>query len=360
MRSMIPAGSRPGPSGTPICSPELSEAEIAAVFGATVTANTIDGPLTPTQSMVIEAVARSLTDQPLDPARCDVVTPEQLAQAVNRAGTPDRFRHDIVRYMGLAALLLDPVDDRVVERIDSYAVALGIGAQCAPALQRASGRSYQAALYDFARNGYAAEFTADRYGSVLHTSATDGQGGWVAVEDDPALSKRWESLQDCPDGTIGRNVYDFYRSRGFVFPGSPGSTPPLLAQHDWVHVLADYGTTLECELEVFGLISTSDDDRGGFSLLAMIIGLFATGSVDHAAGLFDADPGHLADRASAVRLADGLRRGACATCPDGSRNGGLMNSDWFAVAELPMHEIRRRCNLPDKSELAVRAGSPGT
>ena len=30
-----------------------------------------------------------------------------------------------------------------------------------------------------------------------------------------------------------------------IVTGVDAQTPPLLAQHDWVHVLADYGTTVE-------------------------------------------------------------------------------------------------------------------
>jgi len=39
-------------------------------------------------------------------------------------------------------------------------------------------------------------------------------------------------------------------------PARPGSAPPLLAQHVWVHVLADYGTRLESEIEAFALLVT--------------------------------------------------------------------------------------------------------
>ena len=59
--------------------------------------------------------------------------------------------------------------------------------------------------------------------------------------------------------------------------GSPGSAPPLLAQHDWVHVLAGYGSTVESELEVFAFIARANDDPRAFSLLAMVISLFETG-----------------------------------------------------------------------------------
>jgi hypothetical protein len=80
------------------------------------------------------------------------------------------------------------------------------------------------------------------------------------------LAARWRTLEELAHGTLGRGVWEFYRARGFRFPGTPGSAPPLLAQHDWVHVLADNGTTVENEVEVFGFIARANDDMRAFSL----------------------------------------------------------------------------------------------
>ena len=79
-----------------------------------------------------------------------------------------------------------------------------------------------------------------------------------------------------------------YRSRGFGLPGSIGGASAYLAQHDFVHVLADYGTNLNGELEVFALIGRADPDPKGFAWLATLIGLFETGYVADA-GFFSGD-----------------------------------------------------------------------
>src|SRR5260370_20774419 len=121
---------------------------------------------------------------------------------------------------------------------------------------------------------------------VLHTSQALDEP-WQAVVRDEQLAMRWKSLRDLPDGTLGREVVKFYDARGFVFPGRPGSAPPLLAQHDWVHVLADYGSTVECEIEVFAFVARSNDDPRGFSLLAMVVSLFETGYMARGAGVFE-------------------------------------------------------------------------
>jgi hypothetical protein len=54
-----------------------------------------------------------------------------------------------------------------------------------------------------------------------------------------------------------------------------------------VHVLADYGTSVEAELAVFAFIAGANDDPRGFSLLAMVVSLFETRYLRADAGLFE-------------------------------------------------------------------------
>ena len=158
----------------------------------------------------------------------------------------------------------------------------------------------------------------------------------------------------CRPTTLGRKVWELYRARGFAFPGTPGSAPPLLAQHDWVHVLADYGTTVESELEVFAFIARANDDMRAFSLLAMVVSLFETGYLATGAGLFEAAPGHLSTSDDvAVRLADAMRRGAlCRDTTAASDSIDFLRIDWFELAALDLREVRERFCLQPKSPAA--------
>jgi hypothetical protein len=307
------------------------------------------------QHVIASAQCKALGGIELDPAWYDdVVTPMDLARGLARR---DEFvRSRILQQVVLAAMVLNPTPPEVVERIGQVATALGVGHHFLGDVERFGPESYDAAIIDFARNGYAGDFGA-RHRPVLRTDRDIGDG-WGVVEDDPDLADQWAALEGCPAGSLGRDVWEFYRSRGFAYPGSPGSAPPLLAQHDWVHVLADYGTTLENELEVFGLIARADDDPRGFSLLVMVIGLFETGAISMAGGLFEADAGHLAGEGMGTRLADAMRRGALAR-PDGDVDKNFLAIDWFAYADMPVDEVRRRFQIPAKSDKALAVGSVG-
>ncbi|WP_330180833.1 hypothetical protein OHB26_31200 [Nocardia sp. NBC_01503] len=137
-------------------------------------------------------------------------------------------------------------------------------------------------------------------------------------------------------------------------PGLPGSAPPILAQHDWVHVLAGYGTTLENEIEVFAFMARANDDPRAFSLLAMVISLFETGYLRAGAGLFEANEGHLRSSGMAGRLGDALRRGALTR---GSHD--FLDLDRFSVADRPIRVVRDEIGLAPKAGAAVAAGSVG-
>ena len=324
-------------------------AEVEVMSRAFLSAAAPMSGATVTQRMLVEATVPAMTGfaATLDgPA----ITPEEFATFMVRRD--DAFRSRMVQNMVFLALVLRPLPTEVVERISAFAEALHVrDDMLTVALEFATGNLGLAAI-DFDRNGYTAAWHPED-AAALHTArAIDAP--WQADPSDPDLAARWEALELLPEGTLGRRVTELYRARGFVYPGLPGSAPPLLAQHDWVHVLADYGTTVEAELEVFAFIARSNDDPAGFSLLAMVVSLFETGYLRSGAGLFEYSPGHLSRQGVAVRVADAMRRGAL--CP-GSND--FLRVDWFALADLPVDEVRRRFGVPDKSAAAVAAGSVG-
>jgi hypothetical protein len=148
-----------------------------------------------------------------------------------------------------------------------------------------------------------------------------------------------------------------YDGRGFALPGAPGGPPAYLAQHDFVHVLADYGTNLKGELEVFGFIGRADPDPKGFAWLATLIGLFETGYVS-TTGFFDRDVRERNLRAPGMhlRIADAIRRGKV-VC---ERNEvDLFEVDYYALADRPVEELREMFSVPAKSHGAIDAGSAG-
>ena len=315
------------------------------------------GGLTELQRILLEALYPAMTGHHVDLRAIEPVSPRDFAELLRRRDL--QFRTRGVQVMLLCALVLRPLPQDVTDRIATFAGELGVDdAMITVARQFAAGSLGLAAI-DFERNGYTASWRPDD-AAALHTSE-ELQSAWDLVVDDAALAARWAQLETLPTGTLGRRVWELYQARGFVFPGLPGSAPPLLAQHDWVHVLADYGTTVESELEVFAFIARANDDMRAFSLLAMVVSLFETGYLRTGAGLFESSPGHLsASSAIAVRLADAMRRGALCRDRDMANDSiDYLRLDWFTLAALPLDEIRNRFSLQPKSPATIAAGSVG-
>ncbi len=167
------------------------------------------------------------------------------------------FRNRMVQYMLLCALLRHPIPEDVAENVASFARELGVEDGMVRVAGEFAHGSLGLAAVDFVRNGYEGTWNEEASSAAVHSSRVL-HDAWEFSVADPELAAQWAALEHLPPDSIGRGVWEMYQSRGFTFPGTPGSAPPLLAQHDWVHVLGDYGTTVESEVEVFGLIAAGE------------------------------------------------------------------------------------------------------
>jgi hypothetical protein len=337
----------PDPADTLLVPPDADE--VAVLSRGVRSAVTPDSGLTPTQDLLLDALFVSMTGYSAT-AGADPVDPIAFGRALARRDLA--FRTRIVQLMVLLVLIVRPLPPELTRRVGAYARELSVEEGMVEVADRFAAGSLGLAAVDFERNGYTADWHPED-ARVLHTSRALASA-WEDAASDPALVARWRALEDLATGTLGRAMTDFYRARGFAYPGLPGSAPPLLAQHDWVHVVADYGTTVESELEVFAFIARATDDMRGFSLLAMVVSLFETGYLRTGAGLFEYSPGHLSESGMAVRVADAMRRGALC---DGSID--FFRTDWFALADRTVDEVRSHFGVPPKSQGAVDAGSVG-
>jgi hypothetical protein len=351
----------PFPSPRQELSTKPTADEVRLTAAGIVGAVTPPDGLTDVQVAVLNAHVASMTDHPVDVTSVTPIGPRDFAEGL-RYRTKD-FRERMVQIMLLAEMLLVPIPPAVSARVETYAAWLGVGDDMIKVVRRIANGSLGLALIDFERSGYFEQMLSEPP-EHLHTSRALDEA-WEAACSDDELHARWAALEHCPKGSLGLGVWRFYRARGFSFPGRPQSAPPQLAQHDWIHVLADYGSTVESEIEVFALVARANDDPGAFALLAMVLGLFETGYLYGAAkGFFEYDRGHLSrdvDR-MAVRLADATYRGAILATHlndtgRGSKATDLLATDWFAHAERPLEEVRADYGLPPRSAAAVAAGS---
>jgi len=327
--------------------------EVMCVARGLATAVAPDDGLTEMQGLLLNAITRALTDTDVDYHDLEPFGPEELAAALE--GHDLAYRQRIVHHMVLGELVLKPLPTEVAHRVAQYAHALGVDDHFVRVARRYAQGAYGMAWKDLRRSGF-----------VDHVKEVDGAliGAGIQVTDpfvspgpDRALEERWIAFRELPEGTLGRAVATMYDGRGFGLPGSPGGASGYLAQHDFSHVLADYGTNMKGELEVFAFVGRADPDPKGFAWLATLIGLFETGYVADT-GFFTRDVSERNLQAPGMqhRLADAIARGKRVAEHYGT---DLFEVDFHSMAHLPVEEARDRLCIRPKSDAAVEGGSPG-
>ena len=339
---------------TPLIEEELPDpAEVTAVARGIATA--VAGPdgLTDVQVVLLESITKAVTDTDVDYASLEPLDADALAVVLAPRGP--EYRQRIVQHMVLGELVLSPLPPVVAERVTATAVRLGVEDEFVKVARRYAEGTLGLAWVDLRRSGFTDRWTEES-SDPLYTKAEYADPFDFGVID-PDLAERWRAFEHLGPGSLGRAVSEMYNARGFPMPGEKGGAAPYLAQHDFVHVLADYGTNIECELETFALIGRADPDPRGFAWLATVIGLFETGHV-HQQGFLEMDLSErpLQSEGMTSRLADAIRRGKAVAHAYGT---DLLSVDYHEMAEHPVTEIATEMGLPPKAQDAVKFGSAG-
>jgi hypothetical protein len=332
-------------------------AEVLLVARGIATAVAPEEGLTDVQASLLGAIASALTGVDVDYHALEPLGPDELADVLG--GRELRYRQRIVHHMVLGELVLRPLPTVVAHRVATYADALGVKDDFVRVARRYAQGAYGLAWMDLQRNGFV-QHVAEAGNDAPQSKVVKRPGAPLAFEPaqaDPELAARWEAFEELAPETLGRSVWEMYDTRGFELPGRPGGAPEYLAQHDFSHVLADYGTNLRGELEVFAYIGRADPDPKGFAWLATLVGLFETGYIS-STGFFDRNTKEHNVQAPGMqqRIADAIRRGKVVSEAYGV---DLFEVDFHKLAARPTGEVREILGIPPKSSIALEDGSAG-
>jgi len=327
--------------------------QVTLVARGIATAVAPEGGLTSLQAELLGAIATALTGISVDYSALDPLGADDLAQILARQDL--EYRQRIVHHMVLGELVLRPIPTLVAHRVAQYAEVLGVRDDFVRVARRYAQGAFGLAWMDLQRSGFV-EHVRDA-GGEEHRPEGGVRAPFEPAHVDPELAARWAAFKELPEGSLGRSVWELYDGRGFELPGTPGGAPEYLTQHDFVHVIADYGTNLRGELEVFALIGRADPDPKGFAWLATLIGLFETGYIA-GTGFFERDVQERNIQAPGMnqRIADAIRRGKLVCQCYGV---DLFDVDYHAVAGRPVEEVRKLLGVPPKSIGALEGGSAG-
>jgi hypothetical protein len=298
-----------------------------------------------TQIRLVHAIGTTLLGVELDLTEATVDRNSLSALKEEFKGVKEPVRQRLFQLFTLTELMLDPLPEQATETLENTAGALNVHDNFIDIAREYSQGAYGIAATDLARKGYLGNPDLVKQGGKLmhvHKTLTDP---FELDEDDPDLLEKWMSLEKCPAGSLGRNIWEYYKGRGFVFTGQKGSVNPSIAQHDWIHLLCDYNTTIEGELEVFSFIGSAIPDVKGFSFLVAIVALFETGRLESwGGGVLNADKGHLDIPGMPERVADAIRRGRICN------KDVMYGIDYFKYKNNSIDEVRSHLGIVNKDQ----------
>jgi hypothetical protein len=284
-----------------------TETDATTVLGMVKAAFAPAGGFDELQQSVLDGIASSLYGITLAD-----VAPADDASVV---GATESERLHAVHLMVVLEFVEDPLSSRVELTVETYAHGLGISSTLLRDARMLARGHFSWMYLDLQRHSWYEEETIKESLRGRWEELVRSKLAYTGVVADRVIEEKWRALRDCPAGSWGKTVADFYDAHGFPFPGERFGIYELGARHDWVHVLAGYETTPEGELDVFAFIAASMVDERGLVLLAITLGLFQNGGIRHVAGkrIKNARSDTLADDGDVGRWVEAFRRGNLCT-----------------------------------------------
>lgn len=323
-------------SGHPLDDPGAAPIIARAALGAITTDQ---HPPSTTQHNLLDALARrfgrgAAVDE-LAP-----IAPDEVAQLLTDPTARGLLAHLVV----VLELIEHPLHADVEAHAERYLAEAGITLPFVE-VARDTARQQLALLHaDIIRSSWTTEQTVHGIVRGKLLELVRSKLAYYGIGGDAEVAARWRGLGDCPDGSWGRAVFDFYQVHGFPFPGEPHGIYEVGALHDWVHVLADYATDAEGEIDVFAFIAATMEDPHGFVNFLFTLALFQNGTIDTVGGkkVAIARADTLDEPGAPDRLVDALYRASFCT---EDVMGGV---DHFALADESLDDLRSRWSIPPK------------
>jgi tellurite resistance protein len=146
------------------------------------------------------------------------------------------------------------------------------------------------------------------------------------------LAWRYRRIGLLPEGTLGRELWRYYRERQFAFAGEQGGVPEALVHHDITHILAGYDSDLQGELETLAFIAGLRGEEPSSALFLVLL--------QHGVGARVGDAGGL--KFSPERILAARDRGRA------TREDFTQRPDFWDVMDRQISELHQRFGIPPR------------
>ena len=286
-----------------------------------------DGVMDASERHMLESIQR-IFGTTHDLEQLAPITPAELAHVF-----PDpQLRRQLVQGLVIMTLIDGKAGSKETEHVEQFAQALGIEAPEVKNLRHVlKGEMFQLRL-DLVRRFWLRQKVTEVWNKEGIRGLFKFVLGMMGRYENKELAVRYQGLEHCPPGSLGRSLWEYWHENGFALPGQKGGAPEQIVFHDCAHVLSGYGTAPEEEVQV-ACFSAGFQRREPwmfvfFVLLQFHAGIRMTPITKARTGMFDP-----------LKAIIAIRRGAAMSV---DLNDGW---DYWPVMDEQVEDLRRRYNI---------------
>lgn len=295
-------------------------------------------PIGPAQRATMQAAQKMILHIEADIDALPAITPAELA-----AGFPasEPLRRQLTNGMMVMALADGPPQPETIALVTAFTRALGISEAALADLRLIAEGHMLVAKLDFLRRGHIADIFKDQLALRGPLGLAKSVLSMRGVIEEPDLAARYRAWEKLPEGTLGRELIDFYNKHGFAVPGEPGGFPEAGLYHDFCHLLGGYSTEPEGEIQVASFTAGFKKERPFYVALFAVL-IFSAGVQMRPTNEPFVVKGVLANPGVAELMLAAMERGS-------KVNIDLSDKwDYWAWIEMPIDEVRRKMNILPK------------
>ena len=320
----------------------LADAPLMAA--AVVAACRVNGWVNELQPQFLSIIFKQLMQYDCDFHALPAISIDEFARRMPE----QEKRNEVIDLMLAVEMLCAEIPKETSDAVTLWASKLGIHNDGIALLRDLANKSIALAQQDFYRTNYYHDKDLEDSTFPELENNYGLRAIMLTIEASPELEARYEALQHCPDKSLGRGFWDFYKIKGFTFPGVVGSVNHAVAHHDWIHVLADYDSDGIGEMEVAAFSAMTTDSPGAVMAFLGVLSIFQGGLLKTVVGSAPHLGHELETQDGPARIADALRRGK------GCAIDLVMGINFFNYANVPLVELQNKWSIRAKQASPIQ------
>jgi len=290
------------------------------------------------QAQFLKTIFHQLMSYDCDFHSLEPISIKQFALAMPET----KKRKEVIELMLATEMLCQSISPEISDSINLWAEQLEIENDGLALVRDLSRKLTFQAQQDF----YRANYFYDKDLAAPGFAELDERYGlsstMMTMEASEELASKYENLQNYPAGTLGRGLWDFYKKRGFSFPGVLGGVNESVAHHDWIHVLADYDSDGIGEIEVAAFSTMATQSDSAVMNFLGVLSIFQGGLLKTIVAGAPHPGGDMEVNNGPERIAIALKRGKEV------KQDLILGINFFDYAHEPLIDLQKRWNIPPK------------